>query len=327
MNNLLQQKILQLTSTQSISKVEKIQTLWSGYGEIARYELSAEDKSQVVIKHVQLPDQPNHPRGWNTQTSHQRKIKSYQVESAWYETYAQECDEACRVPHCFGATSDDHEFLMVLEDLDLGGYPVRKDSATVSEMKPCLSWLAHFHAKFMGAKPERLWEEGTYWHLNTRPDELEALEDLPLKACAHQIDQLLRDCPYQTIIHGDAKLANFCFSIDGKKVAAVDFQYVGGGCGMKDLAYFIGSCLHEEDCQRFEDQLLDIYFSQLNKALNKYSSSMSAEAIEQAWRPLFHVAWADFHRFVKGWNPTHWKIHSYSESVTASVLKQLSVSD
>jgi len=40
-------------------------------------------------------------------------------------------------------------------------------------------------------------------------------------------------------VHGDAKLANFCFSRDGKKVAAVDFQYVDGGCGMKDLSRII----------------------------------------------------------------------------------------
>jgi Ser/Thr protein kinase RdoA (MazF antagonist) len=56
------------------------------------------------------------------------------------------------------------------------------------------------------------------------------------------IDQVLNNCSYQTIVHGDAKLANFCFSKEGA-VSAVDFQYVGGGCGMKDVAYFLGSCL------------------------------------------------------------------------------------
>jgi hypothetical protein len=35
-----------------------------------------------VIKYVKLPDQGLHPRGWNTDRSHQRKIRSYQVETA-----------------------------------------------------------------------------------------------------------------------------------------------------------------------------------------------------------------------------------------------------
>lgn len=323
MNDQLQQQVLKLYPADSINKLEKIQTLWSGYGEIARYELTGAAANRVVIKHVQLPDKPDHPRGWDTQISHQRKIKSYQVESAWYDSYAQTCDDACRVPRSFGATSNDQEFFMVLEDLDLAGYPIRKKNIALSEMIPCLSWLAHFHAKFMGMEPERLWAEGTYWHLNTRPDELEALQDTGLKACADEIDRLLRECPYQTFIHGDAKLANFCFSSDSNQVAAVDFQYVGGGCGMKDLAYFIGSCLFEDDCERYEEQLLDIYFDHLKKALEKYNKTEITKAIEPAWRPLFHIAWADFHRFVKGWNPGHWKIHSYSERITAKVLKQL----
>ena len=117
-------------------------------------------------------------------------------------------------------------------------------------------WLAHFHATFMGETPDGLWEVGSYWHLDTRPDELEALDDVHLKQAAGEIDALLRAARFQTFVHGDAKLANFCFSEDGTQVAAVDFQYVGGGCGMKDVAYFIGSCLYEEDCERHEAALL-----------------------------------------------------------------------
>ena len=59
-----------------------------------------------------------------------------------------------------------------------------------------------------------------------------------------------------------------CFSNDEKTVAAVDFQYVGGGCGMKDTAYFIGSCLDESECERLEDDILNYYFDQLNSGLS-----------------------------------------------------------
>ena len=62
-----------------IFKIEDIQTLWSGYGKIMRYGLKGGDRDSVVIKHVKLPDQGSHPRGWNTDRSHQRKIRSYQV--------------------------------------------------------------------------------------------------------------------------------------------------------------------------------------------------------------------------------------------------------
>ena len=48
-------------------------------------------------------------------------------------------------------------------------------------------------------------------------------------------------------MHGDAKLANFLFTSDHSQVAGVDFQYVGGGCGMKDVAYLL-SCLDEDAC-------------------------------------------------------------------------------
>jgi hypothetical protein len=124
-------------------------------------------------------------------------------------------------------------------------------------------------------------------------------------------------------VHGDAKLANFCFSEDGTKVAAVDFQYVGGGCGMKDLAYFVGSCLYEEDCERLETKILDEYFRELKSAVSKQNLEIDWKDLEENWRSLYPVAWADFHRFLKGWSPDHWKINSYSEKITRKVIQNL----
>ena len=56
---------------------------------------------------------------------------------------------------------------------------------------------------------------------------------------APELDRRLRAARFQTLVHGDAKPANFCFDARRGAVAAVDFQYVGGGCGMKDVAYLL----------------------------------------------------------------------------------------
>jgi thiamine kinase-like enzyme len=177
--------------------------------------------------------------------------------------------------------------------------------------------LAQFHASYLGKIPDGLWDVGTYWHLETRPQELAVLDDQKLREAALIIDEKLNSCEYKTFVHGDAKLANFCFSKDGQ-VAGVDFQYVGGGCGMKDVAYFIGSCLSESECERLEAQILNTYFEHLQSEMKEKN-----EALEREWRSLYRVAWADFHRFLKGWSPGHWKINNYSERVTAEVINSL----
>jgi hypothetical protein len=322
MKQSFQQIACDALDAQSLFHIEDIQSLWSGYGKIMRYGVKGADRQSIVIKHVKLPDKAHHPRGWSTDISHQRKIRSYHVESDWYRNWSGQCDNSCRVPECFALEEDDEEFLMVLEDLDASGFPARYQTVSMEQMQVCLLWLANFHATFMGQEPAGLWSIGTYWHLDTRPDELLALDDPELKAAAAKIDEKLNSAQYQTLVHGDAKLANFCFSESGKQVAAVDFQYVGGGCGMKDVAYFIGSCLFEEDCERYEEQLLDYYFDKLTDALSIRKSNINLDDLVTEWRALYPVAWTDFHRFVKGWSPGHWKIHGYSERIAREVVSQ-----
>lgn len=314
--------VLTATKAREIIKVDTIQQLWSGYGQLLRCTLDGGIADTVVVKHVKLPTDSIHPRGWNTNRSHQRKLKSYHVEMAWYANLARKCDRQCRVPKIYHAEEQSEEMLMIMEDLNGVGFPDRRVDATLDEIKSCLRWLAHFHAKFMDVKTDDLWDVGTYWHLDTRPDELESMLDQDLKAVANDIDKKLNSAKYQTLVHGDAKLANFCFSPDGTKVAAVDFQYVGHGCGMKDVAYLLSSCLlHEEDLNNCESELLDFYFKCLDHALTEYQLCSDFVHIQKEWRALYPYAWADFYRFLDGWSPGHWKMNDYSRTMKEKVLR------
>ena len=226
------------------SIAETIQSLWSGYGKIVRLKNTSGES--LIAKHINPPTTNHHPRGWNTNASHQRKLRSYLVELHWYKNYAALCSENCKIPKLISAESTDNEHLIILEDLTASGFPKIKSKLNFSEVKVVLSWLANFHATFFNHKGNGLWPIGTYWHLATRQDEWDAMQNGKLKNFAAKIDETLNNCTYQTLVHGDAKVANFCFSNAGDKVAAVDFQYVGKGCGMKDVIYFLGSCLSDE---------------------------------------------------------------------------------
>eukprot|EP00752_Nemacystus_decipiens_P015209 g13542.t1 len=283
MDGQVEQQLCEMLGIFEVTQVETIQSLWSGCGQVARVTLP--NASTVVVKHVKMPEQIHHPRGWETDRSAQRKVRSYEVEACWYDRWSGRCAGTasnCRVPRCLGQSSWGDERLLILEDIDASGFDRRLTDVTLDELTACIHWLASFHALFLGQHADGLWSKGTYWHLDTRPDEYDALEDGPLKQAAHTIDAALDASPYQTIVHGDAKLANFCFSADNR-VAAVDFQYVGGGCGMKDLAYLVGGCLDSDECFALETEVLAIYFDALKRALDKHSNPADTRALEADW--------------------------------------------
>lgn len=316
-------KIVRVTGAKSIADTQLIQPLWGGYGELFRAALNNSQFESVIVKHIKLPQPKHHPRGWNTAISHQRKLASYQVEVSWYQDYANVCSKQCPVPKSLYVEQHDNEILIVLEDLKTLGFSEVVKEATQVQVEACLRWLAYFHAQHHAQEPRGLWQSGTYWHLETRPDELAALADLPLKQAAGIIDQALKQSRFQTLVHGDAKLANFCFMPEGDRAAAVDFQYVGKGCGMKDVILFISSCIPFDECEDRVPSLLDYYFSELRQAVAELKPQLDPAQIEREWRPLYCVAWADFQRFVKGWCPDHWKINAYTEGLTRQALAQL----
>jgi len=300
--------------------------LWSGYGAIVRYELNGATSASVVVKRIELGRAGEHPRGWNNDLSHQRKLRSYQIETVWYQCWSQMCDDSCRVPRCFGVLQHQDAILIVLEDLDQAGFSLRKSQLSPEALDACLQWLANFHGRFLFRRPEELWPVGTYWHLQTRPDEFAVMAESELKTAAAAIDVALNSAKYFTLVHGDAKVANFCFAPNSNAVAAVDFQYVGGGCGMKDVAYFLGSCLSDAQCERMEQRCLAVYFKGLSEAIERHAALLGQVdfvQLESEWRALYPLAWADFQRFLLGWMPEHKKLTRYSTRMTNLALAAL----
>jgi len=345
------------TGASAVRHWREIQSLWSGYGTIARAELEGGFWPSVIVKYVSPPTVHRHPRGWATSRSHERKLRSYDVEKAVYETLVplaleQPGDGArpfrlaggnvtgplansarrlcvsemsCRVPVPLVCQRLPEGWLFILEDLDAGGFDRRCDfEMSPPQMRACLDWLANWHARFMEHGGDGLWPVGTYWHLHTRPDEWAAMPEGPLKRVATQLDERLSQARFLSVVHGDAKAANFCFPKQPGPVAAVDFQYTGKGCGMKDVAYFFSSCLEERACAEQAPVLLDHYFQALRRALTVHKPSLDAGAIEEEWRSLYPLAWADFYRFLLGWAPEHYKVNSYSGRMAELALAAIS---
>ena len=231
-----------------VERVERLQSLWDGYGEIVRAWLP--DRT-VIAKNVRAPAD-----------AHPRKKRSYEVELEFYRRWAPRCDAHCRVAKLVGHRGS----VVVLEDL----------GSEHPELETCVDWLAAFHMRFLGAEPQGLWKIGTYWHLATRPEELARMRDADLERRAPELDRALREAKFQTIVHGDAKPENFLGD------AAVDFQYVGGGPGIVDVAYLLWR-------ERDEERLLRDYLSKLPREIAK------------EWGALYDTARDDFRRFLDGW--------------------------
>jgi hypothetical protein len=310
--------IARATRARSVELGERIQSLWSGYGEIFRVHLEGAAVPSAVVKSVNPPASSRR----SDRVSHARKCRSYDVESVWYRRFGELCGDSCRVAKLFHFEKSGEKWRFLLEDLDAAGYPERKSVLAPDEIDRCLGWLARFHARFLGMKAHGLWSTGTYWHLETRREELNAIADRDLRTAAPMLDTKLQNAEFKTLVHGDAKVANFCFAPGGPSVAAVDFQYVGGGCGMKDVAYLLSDhpAPHPELA---EARHLDHYFAELRTALSAGDSRVDAEALEREWRELYPIAYADFCRFLAGWAPGVWQSDAHAQSVVERVIRSL----
>lgn len=321
-----------------VSKLDVIQTLWSGYGEVARYQPidhTGKRLSPVVIKHCQPPKNITHPKGWHSEHAHQRKLTSYAVEQYWYRDWSEKVGSLARVANCYGDYFDSNsgQRIVLLEDLDAAGFNQAYQADNLPQLLDCIDWLARFHATFIQdlashTWPENLWQYGTYWHLSTRQQEYKLMAASAVKTMAPLLTERLDKTRFRTLVHGDAKVANFCFapntSISHHNVAAVDFQYVGGGVGVQDLVYLLGSALSETELLAHLAYCQEHYFAELGRELLAQGQDQAfAHDVIKEWQDLFLIAWADFQRFLLGWSPEHHKNTALSQKLTQQALAQL----
>ena len=287
-----------------------VQSLWQGYGRIERWRLEGCVHPTVILKVVRPPSGQG--------IGHERKLRSYTVEAAFYERHAPLLSGHARVAALLGHRLHRNERWLLLEDLDPAGFPHRSRGLDAAGLGTCLDWLAGFHARFLGEPADGLWERGTYWHLGTRPEEWDRMPAGPLKEAAAGLDAALAAARTLTLVHGDAKPANFCFGLrPGDPVAGVDFQYVGRGIGLVDVAYLVG-CMGGRWCMRHAGEALQHYFQRLRQ--HAPAAALHAEA---DWRPLWPVAWADFARFMAGWGHQDWRRDPYTALMVREAIASL----
>ena len=303
----IKSQICTSVSADSITNIDTFKTVWSGFGALHRVYFSCKTKP-IVVKSICLPSEINHPRGWNSRLATARKLKSYRVEQHFYAYVSHHLNT--NTAKFIGLFEEANTQYLVLSDLSINEFKSIAEH-DLEAVKRILDWLAHFHVENLGNCDENLWQQGSYWHLATRPDEFNAISHQGLKLSAQSLDAALRLCPYQTIIHGDAKIANFMENEEA--VVGYDFQYTGKGVGIIDVILLLSSAFNSDELFAYETELLADYKTSFLKYCQEYKID-NGDKVMTCWLHLYATAWADFARLLDGWSPGHWKLHDYTWS-------------
>ena len=171
-----------------------LQSLWDGYGSASR--VTRQDGSTLVIKRVKPPPGASGP-------AHERKLRSYEVEAAFYASTlpitlrASGATVALPAPDYPAPTAH----MIAIGDLCLT-HPVQrpKGGMSLAELRAALRWVAELHAAtWEGAArlsdmQSSFWPRGTFFRLATRADELEAARTSAEPTAQPLLAPSLRQC-------------------------------------------------------------------------------------------------------------------------------------
>lgn len=290
-------------------------SLWSGCGQI---KSGFYNSQPVIVKISEIPENINHQVINQSDFAKLRKDKSYLNEINFYNNPTCKATFENVRPNCYFAKRINALNILILEDFKSKGFQ-NIDDYKIEHIYVVVKWLAEFHAKGFTLINSEPFQLGGYWHLKTRPDEYKKMGGIDLKHQASYLADSLYKAKYQTLIHGDSKLANYAFD-DSYKVLGYDFQYVGSGIGLQDVMLFMTSVFNGDACAKYESSILNLYFEILHKALSNTMSMKECELLEREWRTLWPIVWSDFYRFLNGWKPEHKKITQFMQKKFVEVL-------
>jgi aminoglycoside/choline kinase family phosphotransferase len=207
----------------------------------------------------------------------------YQREVSFYQLLAPTI--ATRTPRCYFAERDDHDnFLLLLEDLSPSAVIDQFVGISLGTARAGLAALAGLH----GPTHARTDLHDADW-LGGVGEELRPLYSavVPVlfdqfierygKRIDHDVRTMVLDLKdrlglfgsytsaFPCVTHGDFRTDNLLIdACDGTvALAVVDWQTVGVGSPLLDVAYFLTTSLTPEDCARDEFALLDYYLAKL----------------------------------------------------------------
>ena len=291
---------------------ESIASLWAGMGEIfeIRFYLNDNEKNiiSMICKKICLPANEG-----SISYGDMRKKKSYEVEKCFYDRFASILNKNdVTVPEgLYTKNSCSNLFICMTR---LKGKSL--SNLGIKNAKRAVKWAAKLHALTWGVRADEfvasmgLQSQGTYWYLDTRPNEF---ENIPRKgwegrlySAARAIDERLKADPFQSIIHGDFKAANMVS--DGvDNFGMCDFQYCGKGCCLKDICYMIACYCSSSNIDSegdrvhhpFEEAIFDLYYAELkaNAAKQGLLEVPSYDALLDA----ADLCFVDITRWMAGW--------------------------
>lgn len=188
-----------------VQSIVHVATLWSNYGSIDRVSLkrkpgsvvNGENITSVVVKTVAPPSLPT---GASKDEGNIRKLLSYEVEQWFYRNLSTKLSNQAKVAVSYPIQEDENQtqpVQLVLEDLSIDYPNPARGSLNLEETFVVLRWLAQFHATFwqmqvegntlpgvvppppmyQGGEINGIWEQGTYWYLDTRKEELDSVDE------------------------------------------------------------------------------------------------------------------------------------------------------
>ncbi len=250
-----------------------------GHGQVANcYRLTLErtsTSSTSVIAKVPSVDEVSRSTA-RLQHLYEREVCFYQHLASIVTT---------RTPKCFFAERDDDDnFLIILEDLSPSSRTDQFGALSIDNAKTGLVELVGLH----GPTHQRSDLHGATW-LRGVSEELRPLyegvlpilfeqflerydarlsEDVSSMVSALQVRLALFSnyvSPHPCVTHGDFRTDNLLIDALGGAVplAVVDWQTIGVGSPLLDVAYFLTTSLSPHDCASLEDELLTFYLTRL----------------------------------------------------------------
>ncbi len=209
-------------------------------------------------------------------------LKCYTLELGWYRELANVIGVAC--PQCLHLESDnnDLDFALLLEDLSPARQGDQLAGANTTQIEAALRQAARLHAPLWGdariddyvwlrpsensANMVRMLLPPLFGQFRERYAARLAPNILEMGAAfVAKLDAYLDYKPAAiTVQHRDFRIDNLLFSPDGRTAHVVDWQTLGHGSGVADVAYLIGTSIADAIERASEERrLVDFYADEL----------------------------------------------------------------